>query len=134
MRDWSEFNKFEAEYEGYLPSIGEGENMATQATTAVCKLVYKWFNDGDVYDNQMREGWCNDISDQANWLDQNANIGDILAAVWDLSTDYEDILYKLCSLVLRRSYLDELAKKEKCGTIYDCKGRFKWNEEDEDWY
>ena len=35
----------------YLPDEGEGKTMATQAVTAMCKIVYRWYNDGDVFDN-----------------------------------------------------------------------------------
>ena len=47
---WKDFTKFHAAYGPYLPDFGEGNNRATQ-TAAVNKLIYKWFNDGDVYDN-----------------------------------------------------------------------------------
>ena len=51
MKEWSYFDKFETINDRYLPSQGEGETKATQVVTAVTKLVYKWYNDGDVYDN-----------------------------------------------------------------------------------
>ena len=35
----------------YLPNRGDGDSRGTQAATAISKLVYKWFNDGDVFDN-----------------------------------------------------------------------------------
>ena len=56
----------------FLPANGEGDNMMSQAVTATTKLIYKWFNDGDVFDNTFGlEGWANDLSDYANWLDEN---------------------------------------------------------------
>ena len=61
--------------EKYLPPRGDGDNQATQAVTALCKLTYKWFNDGDVYDNHYYlQGWANDISGSANWLYNNIPI------------------------------------------------------------
>lgn len=67
--DWSYFNKFDRANDEYLPSTGEGDTMATQVCTAVTKLVYKWYNDGDVFDNSYGlEGWANDLSSYANWL------------------------------------------------------------------
>ena len=63
MKKWSYFNKFKELNNKYLPDMGEGETKATQVVTAVTKLVYKWYNDGDVYDNTyMMKGWCNDLS------------------------------------------------------------------------
>ena len=42
--------------------------MASQLVTAVNKLVYKWYNDGDVYDNiHSLDNWANDLSSYANW-------------------------------------------------------------------
>ena len=46
--DWGYFNKFEDTIDKYMPSSGEGETMASQIATAINKLVYKWYNDGDV--------------------------------------------------------------------------------------
>lgn len=46
---WKDFSSSELEKK-YLPENGEGNSLASQAVTAVSKLVYKWFNDGDVYD------------------------------------------------------------------------------------
>lgn len=64
---WSYFRRFDEIIDKYLPASGEGENMASQIVTAVNKLIYKWYNDGDVYDNTgYLEGWANDISDYAN--------------------------------------------------------------------
>lgn len=64
--DWNDFDRFESKY---MPDYGDGDTMASQAETALNKLVYKWYNDGDVYDNQHgMAGWANDISGSANWL------------------------------------------------------------------
>ena len=47
------------------------EKSLAQAVTAVSKLVYKWFNDGDVYDNRFAlPGWANDLSSYANWIEK----------------------------------------------------------------
>ena len=34
----------------YFVAEGEGETMASQLTTATCKIVYRYYNDGDRYD------------------------------------------------------------------------------------
>ena len=65
--NWSYYNKFKPINDKYLPSYGEGKNKAEQAVTVVNKLVYKWYNDGDVFDNSYYlEGWGNDLSSYAN--------------------------------------------------------------------
>lgn len=137
MRKWEEFDKFEGVINEYMPSYGEGETMASQAVTAVNKLIYKWYNDGDVYDNtNYLDGWCNDLSTYANWLYNNLGLY-WLDMIWDVKDvgDYEEILYHLAELVLEENYLERLSRKEKKGSIYENEGIFKFveNEDDEDW-
>ena len=73
--NWDYFDRFEGIEDKYLPVQGEGETKASQIVTAVAKLVYKWYNDGDVFDNTHHlEGWANDLSDYANWLDKCTNL------------------------------------------------------------
>lgn len=137
--DWGYFNRFEELTDKYLPDMGEGETMATQIVTAVCKLVYKWYNDGDVYDNQgMMNGWCNDLSSYANWLDKYAG-AEYLYGIHDCCNDgdYEDILKELADKLLQKEVLEDYDKKPKQGSIYNCEGDYKfveWDDEEEDLY
>lgn len=139
MKQWDDFDKFENVNEKYLPSWGQGETMATQVCTAVNKLVYKWFNDGDVFDNRYGlEGWCNDLSSYANWLHAHTGAGNILEGIRDCwrEDQYTDLLYDLCVYCMRRKYLEQFEKEPAVGTIYDCKGPFEFEEydaEEEDW-
>ena len=48
--DCGYFDKFEALVDKYMPMRGEGETAASQIVTAVNKLIYKWYNDGDVFE------------------------------------------------------------------------------------
>ena len=78
MASWSAFDEFDGICDQYLPSRGEGDTMASQIVTAINKLIYKWFNDGDVYDNSyFIQGWCNDISSYANWLYEYINLTEL---------------------------------------------------------
>lgn len=139
---WDYYDKFETTEEKYLPVRGEGETVASQIVTAVVKLVYKWYNDGDVFDNTHHlEGWANDLSSYANWLYENTKdawriLNKIDSCVSE--SDYEDLLQELADKLLDEVYLAEQNKLEKVGTIYDCDGKFKYEEptddEDEDWY
>lgn len=138
---WDYYDKFEAVTEKYLPDMGEGETKATQIVTAVTKLVYKWYNDGDVFDNTHHlEGWANDLSDYANWLDKCTDLkaSGILAKIKDCynDSDYENLLKELADTMLNEKYLAEQNKFEKVGTIYNCNGKFKFVEfnEDEEYY
>ena len=135
MRKWEEFDKYNEIICKYMPHSGEGDTMASQAVTAVNKLVYKWYNDGDVYDNtHCLDGWCNDVSSYANWLYNNLGAY-FLDMVWMAASgdDYEEILYQLAEFVLDEDYLERLGRKEKKGSIYDCEGIFTFVENDDEW-
>lgn len=131
------FDKFNALRDKYLPDIGEGETKATQVVTAVNKLVYKWYNDGDVFDNTYSlKGWCNDLSSYANWLAQYTSeagiILDKIANCWNHS-DYEDLLKELADTLLNEEYLLKQNECHKVDCIYKCRGKFRFEEEDDDY-
>lgn len=139
---WDYFDKFTDLIETYMPSCGEGETMASQICTAINKLIYKWYNDGDVYDNRYcLTGWCNDLSSYANWLDKYINAIE-LNWITGIRTDgqYENLLKELADKYLDAKYLAEMANKPKVGSIYDCEGCYQFvedwgeeEEEDDDW-
>ena len=137
---WDDFNEFADISREYLPQYGEGETLASQAVTAVSKLVYKWFNDGDVFDNTYGlEGWANDLSSYANWLRKYVpETVDILDRISNIDSEegYEELLLDLCNLVMTEDFLASLNEKAKEGTIYKCDGPFKfddhWNPNDDD--
>lgn len=140
--NWSYYDKaeFSRVNDKYLPLEGQGETMATQITTAVNKLVYKWYNDGDVFDNTgLLDGWCNDLSSYANWLYENTDEGKILVRVYDCWNDsqYEDLLKELADSLLDDEKMDEWNKKSAVGDIYTCEGQFHFveydDEEEEEW-
>lgn len=143
--DWSYYDKpkFQKMEQRYLPRSGEGETMAEQAMVASTKLVYRWYNDGDVYDNtyfMAGEPYGNDLSDYANWLYRY--VPDTQDALYSILTDcdndddYEDILKQVTDAVNDEETLSYLETKEKKGSVYSCSGPFKcidYEEEEEDW-
>lgn len=139
--DWSYFDRFKQVNERYLPDRGEGSTMATQTVTAVNKLVYKWYNDGDVYDNtHSLSGWCNDLSSYANWLYANNDerMKGLMLEIYDASSesDYEDLLKKIVDLMLDEEDLEKKNNEGTRGSIYECDGPFQfvdYCEEDEDY-
>ena len=128
--NWGFFDKFQNIIDKYMPSNGEGETKASQVVTAVNKLIYKWYNDGDVFDNTHHlKGWWNDLSSYANWLYKNVfESKHILTTIEEAETDahYEYILKELAEKFLNEEFLQPLSEQEKVGTIYDCKGKFKY--------
>lgn len=129
--NWSYFDKFERITANYMPNYGEGDTIASQAVTAVNKLVYKWYNDGDVFDNtHYMEGWCNDLSSYANWLAKYTPAGTILNRVYECYTgdDYEELLQDLADMILDSDWLEEWKDVPKAESIYNCDGDFKFVE------
>lgn len=132
--NWDYFDRFEKITSNYLPNYGEGDTVASQAVTAVMKLVYKWYNDGDVFDNtKYLEGWANDLSSYANWLYNHTDRAKMLENIFVISTgsEYEDLLKELADSVLDESWLST-QNKPKEGSIYQCNGQFKFIEYPED--
>lgn len=147
--DWDYYDRFESIIDKYLPDHGEGETIATQIVTAVNKLTYKWYNDGDVFDNTSNPniGWCNDISTFANWLYKRlTSVREILNRVYeckntsDYEDIYEDLLKDLADKTLDENFLAHFADRPKIGSIYEENdGPFYYLtdddfEEDEDYY
>ena len=132
---WSDFDKYGEISDKYLPVRGQGDTLATQTVTAINKLIYKWFNDGDVYDNTYYLiGWANDLSSYANWLVKYMDAGDILNQIADCYTDeqYEGILMALAKEYLQPEKLVHLDAIPARGDIYDCSGIFRYSEGDDE--
>ena len=143
--DWSYYDKkdFQELSDKYLPGIGEGETKASQIVTCINKLIYKWYNDGDVFDNTVYlSGWANDLSSYANWLYKNTTTKckTILDGVYNCRYDgeYEDLLKELADYLFTKEYLLEQENFPKVDTIYDCDGKFKfieiYDDDDDDYY
>lgn len=135
--NWDYYDKYEELNGKYLPERGEGSTKATQIVTAVNKLIYKWYNDGDVFDNTHHlEGWANDLSDYANWLYYHTTkeVQVILNKVYNChnDSDYEDLLQELADKLFDEEYLEEQNKLAKEFSIYDYDGKFEFVESDED--
>ena len=138
MRQWSDFDRFGQVTNRFMPSIGEGETIASQASTAINKLVYKWFNDGDVFDNTYgMEGWANDLSTYANWLANHIEgAEEILDGIVDCynDDDYTELLYQLCDVCADLEDMENRDNLPADGSIYTEEGRFKFEEyEEEEW-
>ena len=131
--DSSYFDKYEKINKKYLPLLGEGETKASQIVTAVTKLVYKWYNDGDVFDNTyLLDGWCNNLSSYANWLDKYTNKAhNILHKIKHCASgsEYEDLLKELSDTLEDEKYLEEMSKESKIGSIYECDGIFEFEDD-----
>lgn len=141
--DWDYYNKFDEITDKYMSNQGEGDTLASQIVTAINKLVYKWYNDGDVFDNVHSglSGWANDLSSYANWLYKYCEEAKpILYDIYGMGdeSDYETLLQELADACLNEEFLKEF-EKPKQGSIYNCDGPFEFSEysedeEEEDYY
>lgn len=126
------FSRFDELCNKYLLHMGEGETKATQIVASVSKLIYKWYNDRDIFDNTYYlEGWCNDLSTYANWLAKyTSKAGVILDKISKCldNGDYEDLLKELADSLLEEEYLSQQNEFEKVDSIYKCNGKFKFIE------
>lgn len=133
---WEYYDNYSNIVDKYLPDTGEGESKASQAVTALNKLIYKWYNDGDVFDNtHYLTGWANDISSYANWLYNNIiKARPILLNISNCynDSDYEDLLRDLAQLILNDEFLIDLNEDPKIDSVYDSDGPFEFVEYNED--
>lgn len=127
----------------YFVSSGQGETMANQICVAVNTITGRWFNDGDVFDNESMPWICGDgrCADCANWLVKylhDDEVTDILSSVKDVEDeyDYEGLLQDLCDICLDGELLDYYDQYPAEGNIFRCKGDFKvvyYDGENDDW-
>jgi len=132
---WSDFRKFAEILDKYLPDEGEGDTVATQISTAVSKLIYKWFNDGDVYDNTYYlKGWANNLSSWANWLCNylDPKVKRILEGIKNVKSKdgYTNLLYDLNEYIVK--IIDNYSSDPKIGSVYECRGPFKFIDDGDD--
>lgn len=119
----------------YLPNSGEGDTLASQCVTAVNKLVYRWYNDGDVFDSTNGLGWANDLSDYANWLYKYVPYSrKVLDEVFDCFNDdqYDKLLRQLVETCLDDEDLEAMNNKPTVGSIYNCDGPYHFSEDEYD--
>lgn len=136
--EWSYFDKFSDIVDKYMPYSGEGTTKASQLVTAINKLIYKWYNDGDVFDNTSLNGWTNDLSSYANWIYNHYNTQAMFmerVKKIDYEDEYEQLLKELADIFLVEGFLEIENRKEAQDTIYECNGIFEFteNENEEDY-
>ena len=143
----SRFDKFNYVLDEYMPQSGEGDTVASQIATAVAKIAYRWFNDGDTVSSKWMvhdasaEGA---VSQYANWLYNNVPESRKIFSPWldkfnhgSVSrNEYENFLYDMCLNLLNPDFLDGYSTEPKRDSIYNSKkyedGVFLGEEEYED--
>lgn len=132
---WKYFEKFGPVLNKYMPERGKGTTIAAQTATAVNRLVSKWFQNGDIYDNvrTVLYGGLNDLSPCANWMYKHRpESRDILNRIPRCCSyhDYEDLLAALADLLLDEQSLELYMQVPSQDSIYDCRGPFacRWLE------
>lgn len=115
----------------YMPDRGEGTTIASQTVKALNRLISQFYVNGDVYDNRYGlRGWCNYVDSCANWLYAHAD-SETITILDRISTartedDYEEILWALANHLYDEGYLKSVENLPAEGTIYKCKGPYRF--------
>lgn len=124
------FDHFNEILRQYMPQSGEGDTMASQLATAVAKIGYRWFNDGDTINaNWMvqSETIAGGVAQYGNWIYGNIPESRDMFHDWlerfdneSISdSDYEDFLYNMCEVLLNTDLLDGYSAERKKDSIYN---------------
>ena len=113
--NWEDFDQFE-NYKKYLPDYGEGDTKASQLATAMAKIVYRYFNDGDtvfkapgVFGGNMRS--------YATWIRKNIpELRFIVTGIPRNTIEYKEFLFDLAKETDK--VIDKYAEEPKVGSIY----------------
>ena len=124
MKNFEEFNDI---LDKYMPKYGEGDTFASQIATAVAKIVYRWFNDGDSIED---EGLIQFV----NWLKDNVPEAKRYLSNNESSVNYEEFLYGLCSILLDEEFLEQYTKTSKKDSLYNSMkyGKYYNDQDDSD--
>lgn len=128
MIGWTKFVRFNTILDKYMSDYGEGDNMASQITAAINKIIFKYYNTGDIFDTTYNLlGMFEDLSDYANWLYINAKITELdEIKIIKTEEEYEELLYKIASKYLTDGFLSQYKDKPAVDSIYKMKGPFKY--------
>lgn len=124
------FDLFNEILNTYMPKTGEGDTLASQIATAVAKIGYRWFNDGDtVSSNWMvqSETDAGGLAQYANWLYVNVPEAKPLFRSWISRFDHEsvsdseyvDFLYNMCEVLLEPDLLEGYSAEPVKDSIYN---------------
>lgn len=137
MRKWDDWNRedWDKIQNKYLPDVGQGKTLLTQAVTCVCKLVYRYFNDGDFYQTTFVFESYTNLTSYANWLYEHIEeTRKILNSIYSINSEqeYVDILWKLSEIIFSESFVSKYESSELKGDVYKCDGPFTFIEPEED--
>lgn len=134
---------FEAVTDEYMPRSGEGDNKLTQLLVAANKIIYRWYNDGDVIDSSTGLSLGDDISGSANWIDKYMpSLAKSFKNVYDSFNDdtYEKTVIIPFEKTLEKYFSTEdwkkLLSEPKVGNAYRESGEYYWEfpDDEEEYY
>lgn len=106
--------------ESYVPDEWEWNTKAEQLATAVNKLVYRYYNDWDRYD----EDYANEVANYANWIERNAfELPEAVLTRWEYEDNLQTIVDRANELI------EEWKEMPKVWSIYSNRS-WKWTYED----
>lgn len=130
--NWEDFDSFGPVLDKYMPEYGEGETMANQIATAVNKIGYRWFNDGDTISGDCEPSndcAAGEVCQYGNWLDKNVPEASAFFGRWidtliggDCDEDtYKEFLCEMFETLLDEKLLEKYTDEKKVDSIYNAK-------------
>jgi len=121
-------------FEQYVPMSGKADTVGGEIVRAICRIGYRWFNDGD----QVGVGYGNETCNAAARYLMNKCPDEIADAVWGIWGCYSEKVYDAGLNVLEELIVDYLEKnpdlfnEKNDEDMWDCREWEDTHYEDED--
>lgn len=83
-------DKFEALFDEYVPRSGKSDSLGAEIIRAVNKIVYRWYNDGDIFFMGYGKETCGEAAKFLIDLYDNTDDHEYLEDFWSLLVDFAD--------------------------------------------
>lgn len=122
--------KINALFEELVPSSGKADTVAGEIVRAVCRIGYRWYNDGDMVGVGYGKETCNPA---ARYLAEKCR-GKVERAISDMwGLDYcPDDVYEERVQTLNRMVLEHLEQHPELKTTANEEDMWDWYDKDED--
>lgn len=122
-------------FDKYVPATGKADTVGGELLRAINKLLYRYYNDGDVVGLDYGNETCNA---PARFLETNTKLEPWVLKLWEYAADkkYESLLNRLAQKVIQVCKQDNLFEQanEEDMNDYDDPSDYTWAEEDEEEY
>lgn len=135
-------NYLESAFDKYVPSFGSCETVGGEVVRACNRLIYRWFNDGDMIGVGYGNETCNAPARYIEHIASEHGVNLLIAewtydGTWEYGDEekYEDKLYKQIEKVVKMlQEHPELFEEENFEDMYDYsdKSDSHWGDEEDE--